>query len=61
MDRGKVNSCDGGGGVFVGEFDGPDSGAGTKIEDRVGGWWEGGEIEGAVKGEAPQVVLEVWS
>jgi len=59
LDGGEVDAEDGCGRDFVSEFNGPDSGAGTEVEDGVGGRWKGGEVEGAVKGETPDVVLEV--
>lgn len=59
LDRGKVDSQHGGRRVFVGEFDGPDSRTRAKIEDGVGRRRDGREVEGAVEGKAPEVMLEV--
>jgi hypothetical protein len=37
LDGGEVGADDGGGGVLVGEVNGPDAGAGADVEDLVGG------------------------
>lgn len=48
LDGGQVDAGDGGGRIFVGELDGPDSGAGAEVEDGVGGRGKGAEVKGAV-------------
>lgn len=42
---GEVDAGDGGAGVLVGEVNGPDAGAGSEVEDGVGGGGERGEVE----------------
>jgi hypothetical protein len=59
LDRREVDSSDGCGGVLISELNGPDSGTGAEVEDGVGGWWDGGEGEGTVEREAPEMVLKV--
>jgi len=45
--------------MFLGKFDGPDSGARTQVDDGVGGLGEGGVVKSAVEGKAPEVMLKV--
>ena len=64
LDRAEVSADDGGVGVFVGHFQGPDPGAGADVEDgeigfggKVGG--ERREVELVVAEEGHDVVFEV--
>lgn len=59
LNRREVYAGDGCGGVVVCEFDRPNSGAGAEVEDGVDGGGKGGEIEGTVEREAPELMLEV--
>jgi hypothetical protein len=56
LDGGEVVGDDGCGGKFVGEFHGPDSGAGSDVEDALDGSRDGSAVEFAAEDEPPDVM-----